>query len=58
VPTAPYNWTVTEGPWFDNNLATLEVRGLGLVLRWDSGVVRGDAFDEPELRQVSRVVVQ
>ena len=58
VPTAPYNWTVTEGPWFENNLATLEVRGRGLVLRWDSGVVRGDAFDEPELKQVSRVVIQ
>jgi hypothetical protein len=58
VPTAPYNWTVTEGPWFDNNLATLEVRGRGLVLRWDSGVVRGEAFDEPELRRVSRVVIQ
>jgi hypothetical protein len=58
VPTAPFNWTITEGPWFDNSLATLEVRGRGLVLRWDSGVVRGEAFDAPELRRVSRVVIQ
>jgi hypothetical protein len=58
VPTAPFNWTITEGPWFDNSLATLEVRGRGLVLRWDSGVVRGGAFDAPELRRVSRVVIQ
>ena len=58
VPTAPYNWRVTEGPWFDNNLATLQVRGRGLVIRWDSGVVRDEAYDEPELRQVARVVIQ
>ena len=58
VPTAPYNWRVTEGPWFDNNLATLQVRGRGLVIRWDSGVVRDEAYDEPELRQVARVTIQ
>ncbi|HEX5523874.1 MAG TPA: alkaline phosphatase D family protein [Pedococcus sp.] len=58
VPSAPYNWRVTQGPWFDNNLATLQVRGRGLVLRWDAGVVEGEAYDEPELRQVARVVLQ
>ena len=58
VPSAPYNWRVTEGPWFDNNLATLQVRGRGLVIRWDSGLVRDEAYDEPELRQVARVVIQ
>jgi hypothetical protein len=57
VPTAPLNWQITEGPWFDNTLATLEVRGRGLVLRWDTGVVRGEAFDAPELHQVSRIAV-
>jgi hypothetical protein len=58
VPSAPYNWRVTQGPWFDNNLATLQVRGRGLVLRWDAGVVEGENYDEPELRQVARVVLQ
>ena len=57
VPTAPLNWQITEGPWFDNTLATLEVRGRGLLLRWDTGVVRGEAFDAPELHQVSRIAV-
>jgi hypothetical protein len=57
VPTAPLNWQITEGPWFDNTLATLEVRGRGLVLRWDTGVVRGEHFDAPELHQVSRIAV-
>lgn len=57
VPNAPYRWDVTDGPWFDNNLATLEVRGRGLVIRWEAGEVRGERFDAPDLRQVARVVV-
>lgn len=57
VPNAPYRWDVTDGPWFDNNLATLEVRGRGLVIRWEAGEVSGDRFDAPDLRRVARVVV-
>jgi hypothetical protein len=57
VPNAPYQWPMTEGPWFDNNLATLQVRGRGLVMRWDLGEVKGDKYDEPDLRQVARVVI-
>ena len=57
VPNAPYDWPMTEGPWFDNNLATLEVRGRGLVMRWDMGVVRGDRYDAPDVEQVARVVI-
>ena len=54
VPSAPYNWPVTEGPWFDNNLATLEVRGprAGAPLGRRGG--RGETDDAPELRQVCR----
>ncbi|KRE58951.1 alkaline phosphatase D family protein [Phycicoccus sp. Soil748] len=57
VPNAPYQWPMTEGPWFDNNLATLQVRGRGLVMRWDLGEVKGDKYDEPDLREVARVVI-
>jgi phosphodiesterase/alkaline phosphatase D-like protein len=57
VPNAPYRWTVTDGPWFDNNLATLEVRGRGLVMRWEAGEIRGDRFDAPDLRQVARIAI-
>jgi hypothetical protein len=57
VPSAPYHWSMTEGPWFDNNLATLQVRGRGLVMRWDLGVVERDKYDEPDLREVARVVI-
>jgi hypothetical protein len=48
---------VTHGPWFDNTLATLEVRGRGLVIRWDAGSVRDERFDEPELHQIARIVI-
>ena len=57
VPTAPYPWTVTHGPWFDNTLATLEVRGRGLVVRWDAGEVHGERYDQPDTRQVARVAI-
>jgi PhoD-like phosphatase len=57
VPNAPYDWQVTHGPWFDNTLATLEVRGRGLVIRWQAGEVVGDELDAPRLREVARVVV-
>jgi hypothetical protein len=57
VPSAPYRWDVTDGPWFDNNLATLEVRGRGLVMRWEAGEIRGDRFDAPDLRQVARIAI-
>ena len=56
VPDPAYRWKVTQGPWFDNNLATLEVRGGGLVIRWETGEV-GDDLDAPQLRQVARLVV-
>jgi hypothetical protein len=57
VPNAPYPWTVTHGPWFDNNLATLEVRGRGIVVRWDAGEVRGERYDQPDVRRVARVAI-
>ena len=55
VPNAPYHWPMTEGPWFENNLATLQVRGRGLVMHWDMGVVQGDRYDAPDLEEVARV---
>ncbi len=32
-----YPWTVTHGPWFDNNVAVCEVCGRGLRLSWWAG---------------------
>jgi hypothetical protein len=57
VPSPPFRWSVTQGPWFDNTLATLEVRGRGLVIRWDAGEVRDERYDEPDLHQIARIVI-
>lgn len=48
-------WRVTDGPWFDNNLALAEVDddGRGLTLRWFTGDLVDGA--EPVLRAVSAV---
>lgn len=54
IPDPRYPWRVTHGPWFDNNLAVVEVRGTSLHLVWVSGEVAGDD-DHPRLREVSVV---
>lgn len=60
VPDAPLRWKLKKGPWFDNNLATLEVHGRRLRMWWATGVLDGDdaaAHDRPRLRAVARVEV-
>ncbi|MGL4175982.1 MAG: alkaline phosphatase D family protein [Dermatophilaceae bacterium] len=51
VSRPQYPWQVTEGPWFDNCIATCRVDDRGLELSWLSGVVQGDV-DRPTLRAV------
>jgi hypothetical protein len=55
VSPAPLEWKTIQGPWFDNNLATLETHGRSLVMHWDRGVVHGGAGDDPVLERVSEV---
>jgi hypothetical protein len=57
VPDPPYPWRVTHGPWYDNCLATLHVRGRGLLVTWEAGEISGDRHHEPRLRTVARVAV-
>ncbi|WP_342778880.1 hypothetical protein [Marihabitans asiaticum] len=57
VPRPPLRWTYVEGPWFDNNLATLEVQGRGLRMWWARGVVSGDEHDRPVLQQVADITI-
>jgi len=57
VADAPLTWKPLEGPWFDNNLATLEVTGSGLRMWWATGVVHDGRHDRPHLKQVSEVTV-
>jgi hypothetical protein len=55
VPEAPLRWKLVKGPWFDNNLATLEVTGRGLHMWWARGEVDGDQHDRPRLVEVASV---
>ena len=50
-------WRLARGPWFDNNLATLEITEAGLRLWWATGDVEGDDHAHPRLRTVSEVTV-
>ena len=58
VPEPPFEWRLVEGPWFDNNLATLEVHGDALRLWWATGHHDdGDPVGRPRLRRVADVTV-
>ncbi|MGH3348922.1 MAG: alkaline phosphatase D family protein [Nocardioides sp.] len=58
VPLSPLGWQVDRGPWYDNNLAVLEVKPEGgLTMRWVAGDVTGRAPDDPLLREVAVVEV-
>jgi hypothetical protein len=41
VPDPPFRWSITEGPWFDNVLATLFIDGRRARLVWESAEVKG-----------------
>lgn len=59
------DWDVTHGPWFDNNLATLETSGRSMTLRWEagetsesgSGAGAGGAAESSELEVVAEYAI-
>ncbi len=56
------SWHTTNGPWYVNTLASLEDRDDGLLLCWETGVVRpgpdgAPDYDEPCLEQVASVLI-
>jgi phosphodiesterase/alkaline phosphatase D-like protein len=53
VPDAPLTWTYAEGPWFDNNLACLQVSGRSLRMWWVTGKVVDDDHARPRLAKVA-----
>ncbi len=58
IPDPAYPWTVTRGPWFDNNIAVVEVAGDGLRFRWYTGEIDSDAdIDNPHTRVVADIRV-
>jgi hypothetical protein len=58
VPEPPFTWERVKGPWFDNNLATLEVLEDGLEMWWATGTVHEGQHDRPRLERVSTVLVR
>jgi hypothetical protein len=54
VPRTPLHWSYAKGPWFDNNLACLELHGPGLRLWWVTGTVVDDDHGRPRLGKVAR----
>ena len=58
VPASPLTWAIDRGPWYDNNLAVLEIgEDSGLTFTWVAGDVEGRACDDPVLRTVAKVEV-
>lgn len=57
VPNPPFHWSTLKQPWFDNNLASLEVTEEGLKLRWDTGVVSEGNHGAPMLKEVTSITI-
>jgi len=56
VPRSPLRWEMKRGPWFDNNLAIVELQDERLHFWWSRGRVDGDV-DRPRLERVATVDV-
>ncbi len=52
-----FSWRTTHGPWFDNNLARVEVLGDRLLFTWARGVVHDECYDDPQLERVATVLI-
>jgi hypothetical protein len=52
VTEGPLTWKYAKGPWFDNNIACLELQGNDLRMWWMTGVVADD-HERPRLKQVA-----
>ena len=57
MPRPPLSWEVTDGPWYDNNLAVLELRPAGLRMWWTAGEVVDGHHGAPVLRRVATIDV-
>jgi hypothetical protein len=59
VPRSPLRWEMKRGPWFDNNLAIVELQDERLHFWWSRGSVVGadGDVDRPRLERVATVDV-
>jgi hypothetical protein len=51
VPDEPLTWEIAKGPWFDNQVATLELDGRRCTFRLERAVGGGEEL--PRLEQVA-----
>jgi hypothetical protein len=59
VSDPPFTWGLLRGPWFDNNLAVLEDKGVdGLAMAWYTGLVEDGDHEHPRLDEVASVTVE
>ena len=58
VPEAPLRWKLLEGPWFDNNLATLEVTDAGCGCGGPPARSRTASTTGPRLAKVAELTVE
>lgn len=42
VRKPPFRWSITEGPWFDNTIAVLDIDGQHSDARWHTAEVDDD----------------
>lgn len=52
APDPPIRWRISAGPWFDNQIASLELRGREATLRLDRALPADPGSDERELEKV------
>lgn len=57
VPEPPFAWDTVVGPWFDNNVAVLQVVDDGLTIDWWAGGVGGGDTYRPTVHEVAAVHV-
>ncbi|WP_256838235.1 alkaline phosphatase D family protein [Ornithinimicrobium faecis] len=55
VPDAPWSWSNLAGPWYDNNLAVLQLSDDQMEVSWSTGEVHDGRHDQPRLEQVARI---
>ncbi len=57
VPSRPFGWRNIQGPWFDNMLATLEISGRDMRMRWEKGVVSAGRDDAPTIDVIAEITI-
>jgi PhoD-like phosphatase len=55
VPRPPIRWTISEGPWFENAIAFLDIDGRRADLRWATADIDGSG--EPSIRTLQEIRV-